>query len=163
MSALHPVSKSFITAGSAIFTVVSRTGERYTYRVTRKDPDPRVLRLASFASHASGRLGYTDPAWFVGLLTGPNNEADYTYLGMLKPETGEVRLTRRSAYGESAKPVRVVAWALRLVWAGAALPEGYCIHHEGRCGRCGRLLTVPESIVLGIGPDCAEKMGLKAA
>ena len=26
--------------------------------------------------------------------------------------------------------------------------------HEGRCGRCGRKLTVPESIEAGYGPEC---------
>jgi hypothetical protein len=28
------------------------------------------------------------------------------------------------------------------------------VHHEGRCGRCGRTLTVPESIESGFGPEC---------
>jgi hypothetical protein len=26
--------------------------------------------------------------------------------------------------------------------------------HEGRCGRCGRRLTVPDSIASGYGPEC---------
>ena len=33
------------------------------------------------------------------------------------------------------------------------------IWHEGRCGRCGRKLTVPSSIESGIGPECASKLG----
>ena len=32
--------------------------------------------------------------------------------------------------------------------------------HEGRCGRCGRALTVPESIDTGFGPHCAAEMGV---
>lgn len=32
-------------------------------------------------------------------------------------------------------------------------------YHEGRCGKCARVLTVPESIINGIGPICAKKMG----
>jgi hypothetical protein len=31
------------------------------------------------------------------------------------------------------------------------------VWHEGRCGRCGRRLTVPESIESGLGPECATK------
>jgi hypothetical protein len=31
-------------------------------------------------------------------------------------------------------------------------------HHEGKCGRCGRLLTVPSSIESGIGPECSKIM-----
>jgi len=33
-------------------------------------------------------------------------------------------------------------------------------YHVGRCGRCARPLTVPASIINGIGPDCAAKHGL---
>jgi hypothetical protein len=32
------------------------------------------------------------------------------------------------------------------------------VHHENHCGRCGRTLTVPESVERGIGPDCLAKM-----
>jgi hypothetical protein len=28
------------------------------------------------------------------------------------------------------------------------------VWHEGRCGACGRRLTVPESIERGLGPEC---------
>jgi len=28
------------------------------------------------------------------------------------------------------------------------------VFHEGACGRCGRTLTVPESIASGFGPEC---------
>lgn len=31
--------------------------------------------------------------------------------------------------------------------------------HSGRCGVCGRLLSNPESVERGIGPDCASKYG----
>ena len=30
------------------------------------------------------------------------------------------------------------------------------VWHEGRCGKCGRVLTVPESLILGLGPECAQ-------
>jgi hypothetical protein len=46
-----------------------------------------------------------------------------------------------------------------MVWKNQELPGGYKIHHEGRCGKCGRLLTVPESVETGIGPECAKRMG----
>jgi hypothetical protein len=29
--------------------------------------------------------------------------------------------------------------------------------HEGRCGKCGRALTVPESIESGLGPVCESR------
>jgi hypothetical protein len=39
------------------------------------------------------------------------------------------------------------------------MPDGVVIWHEGRCGRCGRRLTVPESIESGYGPECIGKIG----
>lgn len=35
------------------------------------------------------------------------------------------------------------------------LPSQIEVWHEGRCGACGRRLTVPESIANGLGPVCA--------
>ena len=32
--------------------------------------------------------------------------------------------------------------------------KGFNLHHEGRCCRCGRVLSTPESCDRGIGPEC---------
>ena len=32
------------------------------------------------------------------------------------------------------------------------------IYHEGLCGRCGRALTLPKSIISGFGPVCLKHM-----
>ena len=133
------LTRNFITAGHAIFTVESKTGQWYTYRVT----------------HSEGSEQFP-PAWFVSVLTGPENTSDYTYLGMLDAETGAVKLTRKSRYSEDALPVKVVRWALGVLWRNEGLPEGYKVHHCGRCGRCGRALTVPSSVESGFGPECVK-------
>ena len=41
--------------------------------------------------------------------------------------------------------------------------RGFEIWHEGKCGRCGRKLTVPESIACGFGPECIGMVGMAAA
>lgn len=133
------LSKEFITGGRAIFTVDNGKGEHYTFRVRKhKESMP----------------------FFVALLTGPNNLRDYTYIGVLNENTGEVRLTMRSRYREDTLAVKVVRWALAIIWGGHQLPEGYSIRHEGRCGCCGRTLTTPDSLTRGIGPECASRLGL---
>lgn len=48
----------------------------------------------------------------------------------------------------------------RLQDRDATLASKADIRHEGRCGRCSRALTRPESIDTGFGPECAEKMGM---
>jgi len=141
------VTKDWILAGKAIFTVYNGKGDHYTYRVKRKDSDNPVKR----------------PMWFISLLTGPDNYDDYTYLGVCNVATGAIRLTRASRLRQDSKPVKVVDWALRLVWAGKDFPPGYSIKGEGRCGRCGRRLTKPEGISddgyrKGYGPICWSKV-----
>lgn len=139
----------FILAGNAYFTVRSlKTGVRYTYRVNRAD---------------CSRCGKKDckcwrfPTYFVALLTGPDNTGDYTYLGMIRENL--FRLTRGSKMQESSTPVKAFRWVYERL-TRRELPAQTEIWHEGRCGVCGRPLTVPESIESGIGPVCAEKGGM---
>lgn len=139
------IGRQFILAGRAVFTLVGKSS-RFTFRVSRKDPDP-----------GSRWPGST---YFVGLLTGPNNETDYQYLGILDPVTGYVRLTRRSRLALGSPSVRAIQWALPRLWAEASMPPAFGIFHAGRCGRCGRTLTVPESVATGFGPECAEVLGI---
>lgn len=146
------VTRQFVTAGKATFTLELPASYReahglkphYTYKVRFKKGD--------------GRFGDT---YFVSLLTGPDNEASYSYLGMLDPNTGSVRTTAKSCMGGDSLPVRLLNRALSLVWAENTAPltdAGFSLHHEGKCGRCGRKLTVPESIVTGLGPECAGRV-----
>lgn len=133
-------ARAFILAGKAIFTLVGKEA-RYTFKVQRKE--------------ASAEYPET---WFVHLLTGPENTSDYTYLGMLDSQAGAVRLTRKSAYKDDSAPVLAIRWALARIWADKPLPAPAQILHAGRCGRCGRLLTVPSSIASGFGPECIGKI-----
>ena len=93
-----------------------------------------------------------DKPWFVQLLTGSDNESDYTFFGTIFAD-GSFRLSRKSPIGPDAPSVKGFDWIWRHLQAGN-LPETVEVHHEGRCGRCGRALTVPESIESGFGPEC---------
>lgn len=128
----------FFHGGNATFTV-SNGIEHYTYKIRKPNENT---------------------PFFVGLLTGPDNESSYTYMGLYLPDKNQVILTRKSRYTEDTKPFRVVNWALKIVEFQKELPEGYNIQHEGRCGRCGRTLTEPESIEAGFGPECREILGI---
>lgn len=135
------ITSQFVLAGKAIFTVHNDKNEHFTYKVTKAK---------------NGNL------WFASFLTGPDNESNYSYLGVIK-ENGEFRTTAKSRMDFNSKPVKVLCWVLRLVWNESVVPEGYGINHAGRCGRCGRTLTRPEGIDpegyrLGFGPECWSKM-----
>ena len=132
---------AFIFGGKARFTLVSKaTGKRYTYRVAKaKD---------------------SDTAFFASVLTGPSNEHDYEYIGVVK--TGgthsELSAGRR---GNSKHPAfQGLAWTLAQIENSnpLAMPEALEFWHEGRCARCARPLTDPASIARGLGPECAGKV-----
>lgn len=123
----------FVKAGDAIFTVRSvRTGTRFTFRVTVCEDRPELF--------------------FVKVLTGSDNSGDYQYLGTIRD--GVWAHGRKSRITPDAPSARAFAWLAPRLLAGI-VPADVEIFHEGRCGRCARRLTVPESVARGIGPECA--------
>jgi hypothetical protein len=141
----HQVGKDFLLAGKATFTIRTPGGHR-TYKIVRKE--------------ATGQWPET---FFVNLLTGPDNESSYTYLGKLDPFTGQVVPTAKSGWREKEAPYHVTLLnrVLARVWSfdhAAFERHGYQLLHAGKCGRCGRTLTVPASIETGIGPECVKHL-----
>jgi hypothetical protein len=128
-----------VFAGNATITLVSgKSGKRFTYKITQGD-------------EKDGQPG----PFFVKVLTGQDNTNDYTYAGIWTKNG--VKPTKNSKIGTEADSMKLINWALPHI-VGGYLPTNVEVWHTGRCCRCGRLLTVPESVAHGIGPDCAEKM-----
>lgn len=153
------VTKEFVVAGKAIFTV--ETDPEYA---RKNDLKPHYTFRVKF-SKGKPKAGRPNEMWpdtyFVGILTGPENTKDYSYLGMLDKDTGKVRCTVKSYLPQDHLVTLLLNRTLALIWAGDTKPiedAGFKLHHEGRCGRCARLLTVPESIESGIGPECAGRV-----
>ncbi len=136
MSALENPAQ-FALAGNATFTLSSlKTGQRFTYKIRVAENNATMH--------------------FVSVLVGPDNTSDYRYFGFI----------RRGVYfhgGAKAKigPDAPSAKAFQWFWVNLArsveMPQ-LEVCHEGRCGRCGRALTVPESIKSGFGPECIGKV-----
>lgn len=100
---------------------------------------------------------YNRDLFNVLVLTGPSNEEDYTYLGQLHPQTGNVRLTKASRFNDKTKCVKALRRVLARLFKGeldVVEAAGWRIIHSGRCCRCNRVLTTPRSVELGIGPVC---------
>jgi len=132
---------AYITGGHGRITLVSeKTGTRYTYR---------------FGQPKDDKTGRQTPT-FVGVLTDPDNVDGYTFLGTLWGTIDSYRHGRRSRVTQDAPSVKAIKWTLAHLAAGR-IPDGLTIYHEGICGRCGRTLTVPESIEAGMGPVCAAR------
>lgn len=129
----------FVTGGNAYFTVVSSdTGDRYTFRVSQKENED----------------GSKSP-FFVSILTGPDNWSNYRYLGTISA-SGNYAHGRKSKIGHDAPSARCINWLIGNMRNETQMAR-IEFWHEGRCGMCGRKLTVPESVESGIGPVCAGR------
>jgi uncharacterized protein DUF6011 len=144
---------------TAVTIVSKRTGTRFTYEIAEKDPDERQ--------------GQVKPSrvFFVDVLTGMNNERDFSALAvvtekpMLVPRGRPGGLTVRQSFHARAAKISADApsavawrWFFELIRRGDE--EAFLqveVYHEGRCGRCGRRLSVPSSVASGMGPECASK------
>jgi hypothetical protein len=134
--------REFMLAGNARLTLVSkRTGTRFTFKIRQPDPEK---------------------PHFVSLLTQPDNESGYSFLGTIfLPKEGIERATyrhgNRSRITVDADSARAFEWFFKNLRVGR-LSDQLEVWHEGRCGRCGRPLTVPESISNGLGPECIKRI-----
>lgn len=130
--------RDFIKAGKAIFTLENtETGNRVTYKVNRLVRENKDI-------------------WFVSILNGSDNYRNYKYLGTI---FGNVfRLTAKSTIGKDSMSYKAFNWLNNMFNSFKELPDNIKVHHEGRCGRCGKRLTVPSSIESGFGPECIKMM-----
>jgi hypothetical protein len=129
----------FMLAGNATFTLVSvGTGTRFTFKV-RRPKEQKGMR----------------DVLFVSLLTGPRNEGDFTFLGtlfMTDPSRGTFVCGKK--IHQSAAGSRAFRWFWARLMCGDDPTPVAEFWHEGKCGKCARKLTVPESLACGIGPEC---------
>lgn len=122
-------AKKFVLGGKAHFTIVSKKTEvRFTFKLT-KAKEKEVF--------------------WAYLLRGPNNEMDYKYIGAF---------ANGSFYAKElgSTSVKALTWFLENLFADK-LSNNLELWHVGKCARCGRKLTVPESIDSGFGPECRGK------
>lgn len=140
--------RRFILAGKAIFTVVSRkTGTRFTFKASRPEIDqanPNAKR----------------PTW-VSVLSGSDNSGDYAFMGTLWEDAQwgfTFRTSAKARVGNDAPSRKAFDWIVKGLSSNQEkLFQAAEFWHEGRCGRCGRRLTVPSSIASGFGPECEGK------
>jgi hypothetical protein len=126
----------------------------YTIQNTVKGTH-RTFRVATV------RKGSLAGQRIVSLLTGRDNESDYTGFGFVLPDG--IKVWRKHCSGIPGQPGAFETYAIMLwsmvtrgessLWHG----KGYRLLIEKRCMRCNRKLTNPESILTGIGPECAGR------
>lgn len=129
--------KRFMIGGNAILTLESKkTGRWFTYRIKKAKKDVE------------------NSPFFVSVLTGADNESSYTYMGTIF-DNGSLcfKLTKNSKIGDDALSFKAFNFFFNLLLKGS-VHEDMGVYHRGVCGRCGRTLTVPSSLITGFGPEC---------
>ncbi len=130
---------TFMLAGKAIVSLKSlKSGDHITLKI-------RAVKEAK----AFG------PSHFVSVRTN-GEDGSYAYIGVVKNGAMFER-TSKSKLPSDAPAVLAARWAFANL-SRNQLPPSCEIWHEGKCGRCARTLTHPESIANGIGPECARKV-----
>lgn len=130
----------FILAGNSTFTFLNtKTQNRFTYKV----------KLSKNSKE-------DNPVFFVKVLTSPDV---YQFVGSICKN--KFKWSQKSKISAEAQSVVVFQYVFSKLIDGK-LDSCVEIWHEGKCGRCGRQLTVPESIEIGIGPDCIKMMNSKS-
>ena len=125
--------RDFLLGGHCVATVKSeKTGKHFTYRV-------------NLPKKQGAALG------FVEVNCG---DGGYKYIGSIFPEG--FRHSPKSPVKADAPSVKGFSWLWRCTEKPELLDQAE-VSHSGICCRCGRELTNPESVALGLGPICATK------
>lgn len=121
---------TFVKAGRAVFTITStKTRTRFTYKMTKKE---------------------NEDMYFIKV----RNSHEYIYLGYYK--NGRYLTSKKSFQSESGKEHNAIEFFLNHIENEQL--KGVEFNHEGRCAVCGRPLTDPETIEIGIGKTCLKKL-----
>ena len=131
--------RNYVLGGNAIFTLVStRTGTRFTFHMEK-----------------------AKSVYWISVLDGPENESDYAFLGSVyrNNKTGwwTMKPSEKSRIPLGAPSMLGAGFFIGRINVEQDLDERLEFWHSGKCSRCGRRLTTPESIERGLGPVCAEK------
>lgn len=125
-----------------------------TYTLVFGDGEYRTLKVKTQPADASFKPG----TQLISYLNGPDNWSNYKSFGEIKRGNYLHVWLKYQTDGMGT----VIDAAEALLAGPESMIDGLKAYglQSGKCGICGRKLTVPESIERGIGPECWGKLGL---
>lgn len=133
----NEIIKNYLLGGKAVVTLESPSGEHHTYAVNQPN-SPDIFPDGTFFIYCQIDSGL------------------WLYVGMIE-DRYSFRLTRASNWGYDSKIVKGARYIVRMM-NGLPYDSRMKLYHAGVCSVCGRQLTTPKSIKLGIGPKCRKKI-----
>lgn len=116
----------FIFGGNSTFTALNtKSDNRFTFKVKKHKKDN---------------------IYFVSVLAGVN----YQFIGSYQ---NSFRYSLKSRISDKAQSISVFKYLIDKL-NSKNLPDFIEIWHAGKCGKCGKELTTPDSISIGFGPVC---------
>lgn len=135
LSSRHTIL-TYMFAGRATFTLKSlKTGEHLTFKLLKSRQHIDLFWLDNLNGDGIAKLKIN-----------PDRDPPFEHY------------QRRAGLRSNLKYAQAFEWFLNHLES-----KQVEFYHLGKCGRCGRALTDPNSIKLGIGPECANKMDLNLA
>lgn len=124
-----------LSGGRAHISIVSKkTHTHFTYRVVRAKEERHKYLIWVRVEHK-----------YILAVIWDNKERKFIY----NPKTCIPKEWRR---------YKAIVWMWRYI-INKRMPDGMFVYRDERCRSCGKRLTNPESIKLGIGPECIKRRG----
>lgn len=141
----------FMTAGKAEFVLHStKTNQDFKFSLTRQE------------SRDQGKESENNEKkyiYFLNYLHG--HEKTYAGVVWFKQDTGEFMFSTGKNGQMSPKDleIRSLIFVMNKLYREETV-QYLDVFHVGKCGKCGKKLTTPESILTGLGPTCSKNSGI---
>ena len=130
-------------------------GGKGRFRMKSKASDKEFVYKISPMSKRNER--YDEYTFYVSLVVDGGSD----FLGVMKAEDNHYIHSKRSFHKFDSPAVKGVRWLLHQFTTDNDFPEMMEFFHMGVCSCCGKALTTPESVEMGIGPVCFKRYGNK--
>lgn len=132
----HEKAIMYLFAGNSLTTIVNEnSGNRLTYKIKKHKTKDIFFISCSYAYE------------------------QYKYICLAEKVNGMylLRFTNGSKVSEDSQCYKVINYVIHFLQNGE-IPNFIKIYHHNICVKCGRTLTVPSSILQGMGDYCAKKV-----
>ena len=102
-----------------------------------------------------GKFGHFADKLIISKMNGTDNTSNYVGIGNID-DNGSLRVWQKA--GLSAAQVTSLRASLEMILTEPTEAGKQYALRSGNCWKCNRLLTNPESILAGIGPECIKKI-----